>query len=230
MSNHAVAEKIETLRLHRDFSYLPAKAITELATMASREFYKKDEFIFHSGDPTTQCHFVESGYILLSKESSSGKSFAFLLAGKGATLNAITCFKPSARFFSARAIENASVLTISRNNFQKWVFAHPDVTKNIITTLGELLDAAYQRIVDLVSSSVEQRVINTLCMISHRLGPTLPLTNKDLAEMTGTSRESAARAISKLQDSGLLSKSRGIIKILNASNLTALSTIPKIFV
>ena len=230
MIKNAIAEKIETIRLHRDFSNLPVQEIMELAAMASREFYRKGEFIFHSGDPTEHCHFVESGYILLSKESPTGKSFAFLLAEKGATLNAVTCFKPSARFFSARAIENASVLAISRSNFQQWVQTHPGVTKNIIITLGELLDASCQRIVDLVGASVEQRIINTLCMMSLRLGLTLPLTNKDLAEMTGTTRESTARTIRNLQDSGLLSKSRGKIKILNASKLTAMSTSPKIFV
>lgn len=229
MANNT-AEKIETLRTHRDFVYLPEKIIEELAIMASRRFYKKGEFIFHAGDKTDHCHFVESGCVLLSKESPSGKSIAFLLAERGATLNAVTCFKPCARFFSARSIEKSSVLVIPSNNFKQWVFRNPALTKNIIITLGDLLDAAYQRILDIVEESVEQRIINILFMVSRRLGLTLPLTNKDIADMSGTSRETAARIISKLQGSGIIIKSRSKIKIINVSQLKSLSTGSNIFI
>lgn len=219
-----VAKKVEVLSIHRDFRCLPQKIITKLAFMASRKFYGRGEFVFHAGDKTDHCHFVESGCIPLSKESSSGKSIAFLLAEKGATLNAVTCFRPCTRFFSARAIEKAIVLEIPIDDFIKWVFEYPALTRNIIVTLGDLLDAAYQRILDLMNESAEQRIINILFIISARLGMTLALTNQDLADLSGTSRETAARIVSKLQASGILSKSRGKIKIQNASQLKSLST------
>lgn len=229
MSNDDVAQKIEVLRFHRDFCTLPEQNIKELAAMANRRFFKKGEFIFHAGDPTNHCHFVESGCILLSKSTSTGKSITFLLLEKGATLNAVTCFKPCPRFFSARVLKNASVLAIPRKDFKDWVFKNPELTNNIICTLGDLLDAAYHRMIDQVNESAEQRIINTLYMISSRLGSTLPLTNNDLADLIGTSRETAARSIVKLQKSGLLSKSRGKITILNATQLKFLSTTSTIF-
>jgi CRP-like cAMP-binding protein len=219
-----VAGKIKTLRAHREFSDLPEKLVKELATMASRRIYKRNEIIFHSGDTSHHCYIVESGSVLLSKESPSGKPFSFLLSGRGATLNAVTNFFFNGRFFSARATEEASLLVIPSSNFNEWVLGNREISRNIINTLEELLDTAYQRIIDLINESVEQRIINLLFNLSSRLGRTLPLTNKDLADMTGTSRETACRVIHKLQDAGLVSKSRGKIKILDLSQLESLSS------
>lgn len=224
VDNNEVVGKIETLRSHREFAHLPETPLTELATMASRKLYRKNETIFHSGDIIDNCYIIESGSVLLSKESPTGKPFSFLLSGKRAALHAVTNFSPNGRFFSARATEKTSLLVIPSNYFKKWVLRNPDVTNNIILTLGELLDAAYQRLTDLVNESVEQRIINLLLELSSRMGLTLPLTNKDLADMTGTSRETACRVILKLQDSGIVLKSRGQIKILDLPQLESLST------
>ncbi len=230
MSNNDIAKKIEVIKCHHDFCTLPERNIKELATKAKRLFFKRGDFVFHAGDPSDYCHFVESGCVLLSKNSSIGKSITFLLLEKGATLNAVTCFKPCPKHFTARVVRNASVLAIPRKDFKEWVFRDPVLTCNIICTLGDLLDGAYHRLLDHVNESAEQRIINTLSMISSRLGATLPLTNNDLADLIGTSRETAARVIIRLQKYGLLSKSRGQITILNASQLKFMSTNSAIFI
>lgn len=230
MSKNDFAKKLEVIKSNRDFHTLPEERLEDLAAMAIRIPFKKGEFIFHAGDPTDYCHIVESGFILLSKNSSTGKSIAFSLLEKGYTLNAVTCFKPCPRYFSARAVKNSSVLAIPRKDFKEWVLKNPEVTEIIICTLGELLDAAYQRFMDFINENAEQRVINTLCMISSRMGPILPLTNKDLADLVGTAGETVARVIVKLQKTGLLSKSRGQITIANVAHLKSLSTSPTIFI
>jgi len=92
--------------------------------------------------------------------------------------------------------------------------------------MGNLLDGAYTRILDLIDESAEQRILNALNMLSLRIGPDLPMTNSDIADMTGTSRETAARVISRLQEAGLIRKSRGHIEILNGPQLDGLSTSP----
>jgi CRP-like cAMP-binding protein len=216
--------RIKTFRGHKDFRQLPDQALHHLASMAHRMQFTKGQFIFHSGDLPDFCHFVETGRIVLSKDSPSGKSFTFLVAERGMTLNSVTCFKPIPRFFTARAIEKSSLLGIPSEDFKNWALQRPDLTNAIISTMGELLDDAYNRIIDLVDASVEQRIINTLAKLSSRMGPTLPFTNNDLADMTGTSRETAARVIGHLQGSGLLLKSRGKIKIADVSKFEHLST------
>jgi CRP-like cAMP-binding protein len=65
-----------------------------------------------------------------------------------------------------------------------------------------------------------------LNMLASRVGPNLPMTNDDISDMTGISRETVARAISRLQKGGLLCKLRGQIEILDLPQLDVMATIP----
>ena len=141
-------------------------------------------------------------------------------------LNAVTCFRSRVRYFSARVAEDAAVLALPCPLFREWVLRNPEVAAGILNTMGDLIDGAYTRILDLIDESAEKRILNALSMLSSRIGNDLPLTNGDVAEMVGTSRETAARVISRLQDAGLVAKSRGVIKILDKDGLDSSSTSP----
>jgi len=224
MISNDISNKIKTIRQHPTFKHFSDQTLAELARLCKRLHFNKGEFIFHCGDPSDDMYMIESGRVIVSKDAPSGKSFTFVVAVQGITLNAVTCFKPRPRFFSARASEETTVLVASRQDFVEWVGRHADVAAEIIDTMGGLLDSAYNRIMDLIDESVEQRILNALSMLSSRLGTDLSMTNTELADMTGTSRETAARVISRLQGAGLLAKSRGQIKILDLSRLSDLST------
>jgi len=121
-------------------------------------------------------------------------------------------------------MEPSTILSIPCHVFTQWVTANPDVAINIFATIGTLLDGAYARILDVIDESVETRILNALNMLSTRIGSDLPLTNVDVAELVGTSRESAARVISHLQEKGLIAKSRGTIRILDQDRLEEASS------
>lgn len=194
-------------------------ALEELADKARRLHFEKGEYVFKAGDETSHFYLVESGLVIMSKESPSGKSFTYMAATAGIPLGAITCFRPSPRVFSALVAVDASVIAIPAPEFRQWVLDNPPVANKILSTMGDLLDGAYTRIIDLIDESVETRILNVLCMLSSRIGMELPLTNADLAEMVGTSRESAARVLSRLQREGIISKTRGSIAILDKQQL-----------
>lgn len=217
---------LETLKLDIALGRANHTALAGLAQSARYQNFKKGEYIFNDGDKSNSFYMVESGRVILSKGAPSGKNFTFLIAVRGTPLNAITCFKPRPRFFSARAAKKTKVIAIPSSIFKKWVLDNPVVLSAILDLMGDMLDGAYTRIIDLIDESVEQRILNTLNMLSSRFGPNLPMTNDDIADMTGTSRETAARVISRLQKGGLLSKFRGQIKILNPPQLDLMATSP----
>ena len=194
--------------------------------MARQIRFTKGDYIFKAGEESDYFYLVESGKVILSKEATTGKSFTYLIATSGMTLNGITCFKSAPRLFTARVVEDASIISIPCAAFREWVQCNPVVAIGIMGTMSDLLDGAYTRIMDLIDESVETRILNVLCMLSTRIGLTLPLTNSDLAEMVGTSRETAARIISRLQSAEIISKSRGNITILDKERLDETSSCP----
>lgn len=226
MAKEVSRDILETLKLDINLSLAKELSLANLSRIARRLEFDKGECIFNEGDASNFFYIVESGRVILSKDAPSGKAFTFLVATRGLPLNAVACLKPRPRFFSARAVEKTTVIAISSRAFKQWVLDNPDVAVGILNTMADLLDGAYTRILDLIDESAEQRILNALHMLSSRIGPNLPMTNHDIADMTGTSRETAARVISRLKDAGLIRKSRGHIKILDIPQLDGLSTSP----
>lgn len=220
------ASIIEVLREDINLTKAPPAALEELAREASRLAFDKGDLVFQSGDDADRYYLVESGRVVMSLESPTGKAFTFRIADRGTPLNAVTCFSGRPRFFTARVAEQASVITIPGRVFRDWVQAHPEVALGIIGTMGDLLNGAYARLLDMVDGSVEARILNALSTLSTRSGTELPLTNADVAELVGTSRETAARVVSRLQGHGLIAKSRGTITIVDKPRLDESATNP----
>lgn len=226
MNDAQLKQFAETLHEDANLNKATPSAIVELARHANRNRFKKGTYVFRTGDVTDMYYLVESGSVVLSRESPSGKAFTYRIAGRGTPLNAVTCFREGLRFFSARVTKQADVIAIPCPQFRRWVLENPEVAAGIISTMGDLLDGAYTRVLDMIDGSAEERILNALNMLSFRIGPELPLTNADVAELVGTSRETAARVISRLQYFGLITKSRGVIKIIDKSGIDDASTSP----
>ncbi|MEF2231719.1 MAG: Crp/Fnr family transcriptional regulator [Pseudodesulfovibrio sp.] len=217
---------MEILREDANVGLASPAALAELARNVRRLRFARGEHVFRAGDESADYHMVESGRVVLSKEAPSGKAFTYLIAVRGMTLNAVTCFGPRPRLFSARVQADATILAVPAPVFRQWVLGCPDVAAGILDTLGRMLDGAYTRILDIIDQSADDRVLNALAMLCARIGPDLPLTNADVADMAGVSRETAARAVSRLQESGLIAKSRGAIRILDMPRFAGLATSP----
>lgn len=215
-----------TLKLDKNLALSTDQALGQLARSAFGREYKKGEFVFREGDASDHFFLVESGRVILSRQTHSGKAFTFLIAVKGMPLNAVTCFRSRPRSFSAKVAAKSRVIAIPSDVFRKWVLTQPRVAEGILDTMAGHLDSTYTRILGLIDQSAENRILNALNMLEDKIGSTLPLTNTDIAEMTGVSRETAARIISNLNKSNLVTKSRGSLKLVDKDALQKRCTSP----
>jgi CRP-like cAMP-binding protein len=78
----------------------------------------------------------------------------------------------------------------------------------------------------MVGERVEQRLARTMLMLASKMGPTLPFTRQELADMSGMTTESAIRVTSRLKERGIIKTVRGKITILDETKLTLLSEGP----
>ncbi|MFC2003888.1 Crp/Fnr family transcriptional regulator, partial [Chloroflexota bacterium] len=85
---------------------------------------------------------------------------------------------------------------------------------------------AQSRLKDLAGERVEQRLAQTLLMLSSRLGLTLPFTRQEIADMAGTTTETAIRILSRLKERKIIRSVRGKIIILDEAKLKLLSEGP----
>jgi len=208
------------------FSGLDDDELAELANLAIERRFVPGEFIFWDEDTPDLFYIVAHGKVKVLKHSSLGKEFIIAFFGPGEIFGEVAVFENKPYPASAQAVVETKVLGIKRQDFLSFLSRRPQVALRIINVLGGRLRDAQGRLRDLAGERVEQRLARTLLMLSAKLGPDLPFTRQDIADMTGTTIETAIRVMSRLKDRGIIRSVRGKIIILDEVKLRLLSEGP----
>lgn len=219
-------DKTRILRQSPIFSPLSGEALDELADLATLRSFGPGEFIFWDGDAPNWFYVIAQGRVKVLKHSSAGKEVVIAFLEPGEILGEVAVFQNEPYPASVQALEKTSVLEIRREDFVSFYARRPEVALRISSVLGGRLRHAYGRIADIAGERVEQRLVRTLLMLFSTLGPNLPFTRQDIADMSGTTTETAIRVMSRLKESGIIRSTRGKIIILDEAKLRLLSVAP----
>lgn len=218
--------KAQTLKRSPIFSGLSEDELGALSDLAAEYRYMPDEFIFWDGDAPERFYVVAEGSVKVVKHSSLGKEFIIAFFGPGEMFGEVAVFENKAYPASALATARTTVLSIRREDFLAFLADRPQVALRIINVLGGRLRDAQSRLRDLAGERVEQRIAGVLVMLSSKLGPTLPFTRQEIADMVGTTTETTIRVMGQLRSRGIIRSVRGKVTILDAQKLRLLSEGP----
>jgi len=218
--------RAEILKQSLLFSSLNEAELAELSKFAIERSFRPDEFVFWEGDAPDYFYVVVEGRIKIAKYSSSGKEFIIAFFGPGEMFGEVAVFEVKPYPASAQAVADTRVLAIKKDAFLSFLATRPQVALEIINVLGGRLRDAQSRLKDLAGERVEQRIAMTLLMLSSKLGLTLPFTRQEIANMAGTTTETAIRVTSQLKERGIIRSVRGKIIILDETKLRLLSEGP----
>ena len=219
-------DRAEVLAKSFMFSTLGEAELDELAGLASKRSLAPSEFIFWDGDEPEWFYIVAAGRVKVLKHSSQGKEFIVAFFGPGEMFGEVAVFEGKPYPASAQAVTESTVLGIKRWDFLSFLAQRPQVALRIINVLGGRLREAQSRLKDLAGERVEQRLAQTLLMLSAKLGATLPFTRQEIADMAGTTTETAIRFMSRLKAGQIIQSTRGKITILDQTKLRLLSEGP----
>ena len=218
--------KTEILQRALIFSSLNEEQLAELAGIAIEHSFMSGEFVFLDGDAPERFYIVQEGKVKVLKHSSLGKEFIIAFFSPGEMFGEVAVFENKPYPASAQAVVQTKVLGINSRDFLAFLSAHPTVALRIISILGGRLRDAQNRLRDLAGERVEQRLYTILLMLASKFGSTLPFTRQEIADMAGTTRETAIRVLSRLKDGGIIHPTRGKITILDETKLALLSEGP----
>ena len=172
--------------------------------------------------PQKLLHLFHTGMIA---QGARRRRDEFIIAffGPGEMFGEVAVFENRPYPASAQTVTDTEVLGIKRADFSAFLASRPQVALRIINILGGRLRDAQSRLRDLAGERVEQRVASVLEMLSSKLGPTLPFTRQEIADMTGTTTETAIRVMSLLKSRGIISSVRGKVTITDEQKLRLLS-------
>ncbi len=204
------------------FAGLAAEDLGKLAAIAAERSFSADETILWEGDPPEWFYVVAEGKVKVVKFASSGKELIVAIFTPGHTFGEVAVFDGIPYPATAISVGKSTVLGFKRDAFLKFLSENPTVALKIINLLGGRLRDAHDRLRDMAGERAEQRIANTLLMLSAKLGPTIPFTRQEIAAMTGVTTETTIRLTTRLKDSGIIDTQRGRITILDEARLKAL--------
>ena len=218
--------RVEILKQSLIFSSLNESELIELAEFASERRFEPGEFVFWEEDAPDWFYIIAEGRIKVLKHSSSGKELIIAFFSTGEMFGEVAVFENKPYPASAQAVTKTRVFGIKREDFLRFLAGRPQVALRIISILSGRLRDAQGRLRDLAGERVEQRLARTLLMLSSKLGTTLPFTRQEIADMAGTTTETAIRVMSHLRSREIIRSARGKIIILDETKLRLLGEGP----
>jgi CRP-like cAMP-binding protein len=209
------------------FAGLSERDWEKIADLFSERQYQKDDYIFLEGEAPEALYVVRSGKVKVLRHSTDGKDVVLRVASSGHMLGTVAVFDGSGYPGTAQAIEECSVLVIARNDCLTLVNRYPVFALAVIHDLGSRLRSSAEQIRSLAVERVEQRIARTLLKLAETAGSEvpegrvieMPLTRQDVADMTGTTVETAIRVMSKLRRAGLIRTRRGKVVLVDMDAL-----------
>jgi CRP/FNR family transcriptional regulator len=194
------------------FSGLTETELNFLAQRAVPRRYTAGEIVFSEGEPCSGLYVVESGHIRIFKSSASGREQVLSVDGPGSSVAELPVFDGGNYPASVAAVEDATLLFVSKQDFQSLCLTHPQVALKVLRVVGARLRRLVGIIEELSFTTVRHRLASFLLRLAQKEGKragagaevTLPASNQELAAQIGTVRELVSRNLSRFQSEGLI--------------------------
>ena len=184
--------------------------------------------IFSKGDPGDALFAVASGTVKISVSSADGRSAMLNLIGEGEIFGEIALLDGLARTTDAIANSSCEILVIDRRDFIPFVRSQPTLAMKLIELLCTRLRWSSEQIEQLILQNLPGRLANALVHLMEKRQPLSPgqsitITQQDISEMVGTTRESINKQLRIWADNNWVRIEHGSIVILDSKPLAVLA-------
>ncbi|GAB3217217.1 Crp/Fnr family transcriptional regulator [Kineococcus gypseus] len=194
------------------FAGLDEEAAGELLKSMERVHLERGEQLFAEGDPGDRVYVVNSGKIKLVRRWPDGRENLLAVMGPGEMFGELSLFDPGPRTSSARAVSEADLIALQHDDMMAWLTRRPEVAKHLLQALAQRLRRTNVTLADLVFTDVPGRVAKALLDLSRRFGRPIAdgllvahdLTQEELAQLVGASRETVNKALADFASRGWL--------------------------
>ena len=202
----------ETLAKAAIFSGLADAELSFLAQRAVPRHFAGGETVFGEGEPCAGMYVIKSGHIRIFKSSPGGREQVLSIDGPGSSIAELPVFDGGSYPASAVAINDVTLLFVSKQDFQALCLAHPEVALKVLRVVGARLRRLVGIIEELSFTTVRHRLASFLLRLAQKEGRrtaegvefALTVSNQELASQIGTVRELVSRNLSRLQSEGII--------------------------
>lgn len=220
-SRVTAAETADLFKRVALFSSLSAEELDSLAEVAVPRRYEVGEIVFRSGDQGDTCYVLRSGSVKVTRRHLDGRSITLAELRPGQIFGELAMFSGETRSATVEALEETTAVALLAGDVRRTVARHPEIAVKMLAGLADRLRDANERIARQSFQTVSGRVASVLIgQIAARqaegAGETdvlIKATQADIAQLAGSSRESASRFLATLERAGVVTCGRGKVLV-----------------
>jgi CRP-like cAMP-binding protein len=204
------------------FAELAADDLARVAQVALPRAFDAQQVIFREGDDSDTCYIVRSGHARAVRGHADGRMITLARFGPGDIFGELAMFDDERRSATVEAIEELTTLAIPGSAMRELLRRHPEIAVKLVIALGRRLRAANERLTRQSFQTVQSRVAAVLDQLveqaraegeAGRRDVLVTATQAELAQLAGSSRESASRFLAVLERAGVISQVRGRLTV-----------------
>jgi len=209
------------------FSTLVPDDLERIAELAVPRAFEPGQVVFREGDSSDTCYIVRSGRARAVREHSDGRTITLATFGPGDIFGELAMFEDERRSATVEAVEPTTVVAVLGPDMRRLMVEHPEIATRLVIALGRRLRETNERLSRQSFQTVQSRVAAVLGeLVEQQIEAgngssdvLLTTTQADLAQLAGSSRESASRFLAVLERAGVISQGRGRLVVHEPDSL-----------
>jgi CRP-like cAMP-binding protein len=203
------------------FETLGRDELARVAAVAVPRRFAAQHIIFREGDASDTAYVIGSGHARAIREHQDGRTISLAHFGPGDIFGELAMFDDERRSATVETLDEVEAIALLGSDMRRLLHEHNDLAVKLVISLGRRLREANERLSRQSFQTVQSRVavaLGNLVERAQREGQgdrdvLVTITQADIAQLAGSSRESASRFLAVLERAGVLSQGRGRITV-----------------
>lgn len=212
------------------FRELEDDEIAPISQIAQTRMFKKKKYVCMQGGLLTKVYFILSGKIKIYKMAPNGKEQIISILEAGEMFPHAGFFRHGEYPAHAEVIEDAQLITIPIQAFENVLIRNPSMCIKLFKILGEKIVDLQDRLEEQILHSTNEQIILLLLRLAKTNGKkindfykiTTPFTNREFANMIGTSPETVGRTLNLLKKKNILTIDEDGLLLINPNTVEIL--------
>lgn len=219
-----IQDLLQRFPIFKDLTNIEMEPILEIA---NQRMYRQGSHIFMQGDPSTNVYFIQQGQIKIYRTDLHGKEQIVNVLQAGDMFPHQGFFRQDDYPAHAEVIEDAVLIYIPISSFENILISYPEISIKLLRVLGDIIVDLQTRLEEKILRNTYEQIILLLLRLGKSHGKekdnetiqlTTQFTNRELANMIGSSRETVSRTLSQLKKEKIISEEGGLL-ILDKKSL-----------
>jgi CRP-like cAMP-binding protein len=212
---------VELLHRVTVFEALATDDLRRVAQVAVPRRFATGQVIFREGDSSDTCYVVRRGHCRALRENIDGRTIALAHFGPGDIFGELAMFDDERRSATIETLDDVEAIAIAGSDMRRLLREHADIAVKLVIGVARRLREANQRLTNQSFQTVQSRVAGVLLRLVEQAqgegaGPRtvlLKVTQAEIAQLAGSSRESASRFLASLERANVITQGRGRVTV-----------------